>query len=189
LESVLGQQLEEGPLRDDSDESEFRSRAAWELGVVGGEDGVDYLIRAFEGTDPAVREAAADGLAKSANRRAREFLLETSEGTDPEGKSTAISALAFEGDDEGRNLLADAYEEGSITPDDVPDDALEELSIAPEGPGCLGPAWVYPSCNRLRVVSEDGSGSGEDGNSEDESSGLDGNCVGAGWRLPDCSRE
>jgi len=148
LESVLGLQLEEGPLDDDSDESEFRSRAAWGLGVAGGQGGVDFLIRAFEGSDPAVQEAAANGLAQTGDERAREFLVEAAGGSDPERKSKAISALAFEGDEEARSVLAEAFERGLIALDDVPDDALEELSIALEGAGCLGPDWVYPSCSR-----------------------------------------
>jgi HEAT repeat protein len=191
LVSVLELQLEEGPASEGSDDSESRSRAAWELGVEGGEDAVDPLIRAFEGTDPAVREAAAYGLARTGSDRALDFILEAAEGSDPERKRTAISALAFEGDEEARSDLADAYDQGLITPDDIPDDALEELLLESEGAGCQGPEWVYPSCRRALIVHADGAGeeSGGGGIPDDEFAGIDGNCAGSEWRLPECSRE
>jgi hypothetical protein len=186
LVSVLGLQLEEGPLSDDSDDSEFRSRAARGLGVVDSEDGVDLLIRAFDGTDPDLREAAASGLAQTGSDRARDFLLEAAEGSDPERKSTAISALAFDGDEVLRNVLADAYERDLIALEDIPDDALEEiLSIVPEGADCLNSDWVFPSCSRALIASADEAGEGSSG------SGVpnDGNCAGPDWVLPDCSHK
>jgi len=186
LVSVLGLQLEEGPLGDDSDDLEFRSRAARGLGVVGSEDGVDLMIRAFDGTDPGLREAAANGLAQTGSDRARDFLLGAAEGSDPERKSTAISALVFEGDEVARNGLAEAYEQGLIAPEDIPDDALEEiLSIVPEDAGCLNSDWVFPSCSRDLIASANEAGEGSSG------SGIpdDGNCAGPDWVLPDCSHK
>jgi hypothetical protein len=145
LVSVLEEQLEDGPLSDESDDSEFRSRAGVELGVVGGEDGVDFLIRAFDGTDPAVREAAANGLAQSGSDRASDFLLEAAEGSDPE------PAIAFNKDERpGQpwtrvlSALAEAYELGLISPDDIPDGALEEL--LPDV-NCVGSDWPHLDCS------------------------------------------
>lgn len=147
LVSVLGLQLEEGPLTDDSDDAEFRSRAARGLGVVGGEGGVDFLISAFDGTDPGLQEAAANGLAQTGSDRARDFLLEAAEGSDPDRKSAAISALSSAADEATRSALAEAYERGWISPTGLSDDALEEiLSFVPEDADCLNSDSVYSSC-------------------------------------------
>lgn len=192
LESVLEDQLKEGPVRegDDVDESKRRTRAAWGLGIVGGGSGVDSLISAFYGSDPDVREAAANSLAKIGDEGgAREFLFDAAEGSDPESKGIAISALAFEGDEDAKNDLADAFDDGSIALEDVPDDVLEELSIPSEGPGCLGTNWVYPGCSRVKTSKADEVSDGSGGSPDEGSEVSEGGCLGAGWRYPDCSRE
>lgn len=189
LVSVLEAQLEEGPVdeSEDLDESKRRTRAAWGLGIVGSRSGVDPLIRAFGGTDPEVRDAAAGSLAQIGGDQAREFLFEAAEFSDRESGSAAIVALAFDGGEQVRNDLVDAFDQGLIAPDDFPDDALEELSIAPAGPGCLGPNWTFPSCSRAVTALGDEVPDQTRDSLDDGTEAPDGDCLGSGWRLPDCS--
>jgi hypothetical protein len=128
----------------------LRVRAARALGAVGGDRAVELLIRAFDGMDPAVREAAAKSLARIGNDRALRFLSAVVKDSDPERKRTAITAIAFVGRPEARSALAEGLDRGEITPEAVPEGPGDEAGAAPlpnPGSSCLGSKWSYPSCS------------------------------------------
>lgn len=162
LESRLNEPVESDDRNAPSEISGMRVRAAWGLGLIGSVEAFDALATAFNGSDPDVRQAAADSLAQLDGEVGIPFLVEVGgEGGDDERQTAANTAL----------------------------DVVEERPT--EGAGCLDPSWSYPSCSRRAPVQEAAARSPtsveEPG---DQSLSSDGSrCLNSGWQLPSCSRE